>query len=404
MKVTTAAAAGAAVIAILAGPPASADGQSLGRAIAQTTPIVDLRLRYETVHQAGIARDADAFTLRGRLGFQTGKAWDTQLLAEADLLWPLRTDYNSTVNRKTQFPVVADPENYAINRLQLTNTAISATTVVLGRQRINLDDQRFIAASGWRQNEQTFDALRVTNRSLHNLIVDLTYINQVNRVFGKDSAVGTYRGSSYAANVSYVSAPGRLTAFAYLLDLDRAPADSSRTVGLRFAGAHAWYGINWGYSASYATQSEYANNPLHYRDDYQALELSATRSGFSLTAGLELLAGDGVKGFTTPLATLHKFQGWADKFLTTPANGIDDKYLALGYARKPLGAFDLLSLAAVGHKFSSERRSIDYGSEIDLQGQLTYRRCTLTLKYADYRADAFATDTRKAWVQLEYLR
>jgi hypothetical protein len=299
---------------------------------------------------------------------------------------------------------VADPENYSVNRLQLTNTSIPDTTTVLGRQRINLDDQRFVGSVGWRQNEQTFNALRVTNGSLHDLTVDLTFFNKVNRIYGKDSPVGSYQGSSYLANVSYQTTPGKLTAFAYILDLDQARTDSSRTYGLRFAGNHAWQGISWGYSASYATQSEYANSPLNYSDDYKALELSATRSGYSLMAGIELLAGNGTKGFTTPLATLHKFQGWADKFLVTPANGVDDRYLSLGYTHKRAGPFDTLSLAAVGHQFRSERLSIDYGSEIDLQAQVTYQHYAVMLKYADYNADAFATDTRKFWVQLEYTR
>ena len=404
MKIVKVTAASIALLGILIATQVSAEEQSLQQAIAQTKPIIDLRLRYETVDQDKIAKNADAVTLRARLGFQTGKAWNTQLLAEAGLMWALVSDYNSTTNGKTQYPVVADPDNYAINRLQLTNTTLPATTVVLGRQLINLDDQRFIGSVNWRQNEQTFNALRVTNGSLHNLTVDLTFFNQVNRVFGKDSPVGSYRGSSYLGNVSYQSAPGKLTAFAYLLDLDQAPRDSSQTYGLRFAGSHAWQGITWGYSASYATQSEYANSPLNYEDDYQALELSATRSGFSLTAGLERLDGNGVKGFTTPLATLHKFQGWADKFLTTPVNGVEDQYLALGYVRKPAGALDSLSFAAVGHQFNSERLSIDYGSELDLLAQVTYHRYALILKYADYNADAFATDTQKVWLQLEYLR
>ena len=38
--------------------------------------------------------------------------------------------------------------------------------------------------------------------------------------------------------------------------------------------------------------------------------------------------------FQTLLATLHKFQGWADKFLTTPPNGIRDLYGSAGYTLK----------------------------------------------------------------------
>ena len=381
-----------------------AENPSLEQVIAGSKPIVDLRLRSENVNQAGFAEEANAVTLRGRFGFETGQVWNTQLLAEAELVWPLDSDYNSTVNGKTQFPVVADPEDYALNRLQLTNTSIAGTTLVLGRQRMNIDDQRFVGAVGWRQNEQTFDAFRITNRSLHDLTFDLTYVGQVNRVFGENSPVGRYQGSTYFANAAYQTPLGKLSAYLYLLDFDRAPTDSSQTAGLRFAGEHTFKGIKLAYSAAYAKQREYADNPLNYDDDYYALELAATLHDFSMWAGTEVLEGNGVKGFATPLATLHKFQGWADKFLTTPANGIDDRYLTLGYAKKRLGPFDVFSVTASYHDFASERLAIDYGTEFDAQLQLKRKRVTLSLKYADYAADAFATDTRKFWVQLEYVR
>ena len=50
--------------------------------------------------------------------------------------------------------------------------------------------------------------------------------------------------------------------------------------------------------------------------------------------GIEYLEGNGTIGFSTPLATLHKFQGFADVFLTTPASGITDAYGKLGYCQE----------------------------------------------------------------------
>jgi len=372
-------------------------------AMRETKPIVDLRLRAESVDQDGMSEDAEAVTLRARLGFETGKAWNTVFLADSDLLWPLDGDYNSTVNGKTAFPVVADPETYEINRLQLTNTSIPGTTLVLGRQRFNFDDQRFVGNVGWRQNEQTFDALRVTNKTIRNLTVDLAYSDQVNRVFGKESPVGRYHGDNYLANVAYQMPVGKLTGFAYLLDFDEAPRDSSQTVGLRLAGERPVKKIKLAYSLSYATQQEYAGNPLDYEDDYYAFELIGTFRQYSLGGGVEVLEGDGVKGFTTPLATLHKFDGWADKFLTTPANGLERRYVTLGYVKKGLGMLDTLSANAVYHDFQSQRLDADYGSEIDLQLQAKWQRFNFMLKYADYDTRGFATDTGKFWVQADFM-
>src|SRR5688572_12125369 len=159
-------------------------------AVRESRPILEMRWRSENVDQTGMNENAKAVTLRGRVGFETGKAWNTALLAEADLLWPLSTHYNSTVNGKTAYPIVVDPETYEINRLQLANTSLPGTTVVFGRQRIALDDQRFIGNVGWRQNEQTFDSLRITNKSIANLTLDVSYLDQINRIYGKDSPVG----------------------------------------------------------------------------------------------------------------------------------------------------------------------------------------------------------------------
>ena len=130
---------------------------------------------------------------------------------------------------------------------------------------------------------------------------------------------------------------------------------------------------------------------------------SSDLGAYSLGAGVEILEGDGSKGFTTPLATLHKFQGWADKFPATPVDGIDDRYLTAGASRQHWAALDALSVVASYHRYAAQRGSMRYGSEADLQAQARWRRLTGTLKYADYRANGLLTDTTKWWLQVEYI-
>jgi hypothetical protein len=376
---------------------------------AELKPILDTRLRYESVEQDGINQDAEAMTLRGRVGFETGKVAGTALLAEGEFVRPVVEDYNSTTNGNTGYPVVADPRSSELNRLQLTNSSLPLTTVTLGRQRIILDDHRFVGNVGWRQNEQTFDAIRVVNTSVPHLTLDVTYLDQVNRVFGSDSPQGRYHGDSVLVNAAYAMAPGKLTAFAYEVDIDPiadvpgAVRDASQTYGLRFAGARAVDQVKLSYIASYATQQETARNPLSFDLDYYLGELNASYGAYSLGAGVEVLEGDGAKGFTTPLATLHRFQGWADKFLTTPVDGIDDRYLTAGIARQRWADFEALSIVASYHHYTAERGSTRYGSEADLQAQAKWHRVTGVLKYASYRAEHLLTDTTKWWLQLEYV-
>ena len=391
------------VVAALTSVGAYADSAPVIGAVRESKPIIDLRLRSESVDQAGMAEDADALTLRARLGFETGKAYDTSFLAEGDFLTPFDSHYNSTVNGKTAYPVVADAETYELNRIQLTNTSLADTTITLGRQRINLDDQRFVGNVGWRQNEQTYDGLRVVNKSVKNLTVDVTYLDQVNRVFGKDSPVGRYHGDNYLANVAYQLPLGKLTGFAYLTDFDKAPRDSAQTLGMRFTGEKPVQKVKVSWLVSWAQQTERANNPLNFSEDFYTAEVTGTFRQYSLGVGYEVMEGNGVRGFSTPLATLHKFDGWADKFLTTPPNGLERRYVTLGYTSKGIGFLDTLSANAVYTQFDSNRLSIDYGSEVDLQLQAKYQRFNLLLKYADYNAERFATDTHKYWVQLDYV-
>jgi len=382
---------------------------SIGSAIDQTKLIIDSRLRFESVDERAMPNQAEAVTLRARLGFETGKVWQTALLVEGEFVWPLRDHYNSTTNGNLSYPVVADPENHESNRLQLTNTSLPMTTLSVGRQRIVLDDQRWVGNVGWRQNEQTFDSIRIVNRSVPGLTFDVAYIDQVNRVFGKESPQGRYTGDIVLANVAYQLAAGKLTGFAYSMEFDpiagvpAAARDSSLTFGARFAGERPMGKAKAAYAASYATQRERGANPLSFDLDYYQLELTGSYLSWSLGAGVEVLQGNGVKGFTTPLATLHKFQGWADKFLTTPPDGVADRYVNAAFTLPKLGALQTFSVQVSQHWYQAERMARDYGSELDLQLQAKWQRFNGALKYADYRADRWSGDTTKFWVQIEYV-
>ena len=401
------------------GVTGAADFGVLGGALGESKPIFDARLRYEDVDQTPLIEDADAETLRVRLGFETGKAWNTTFLAEAEAITRLSGDYRDDPARarNSSYPAVTDPDSEEINRLQLMNTSLPGTTITFGRQRIALDDQRFVGNSPWRQNEQTFDAVRIVNKPVSALILDATYLNQVNRIFGRESPQGRYHGDGVLANAAYQFGFGKLSAFGYWLDFDplsAVPAAlnpvrvSSETFGVRFAGERPLSKLKIAYAGTYAQQSDYGSNPLSFDLDYYSLELTGAYRQYSLTLGQEVMEGNGTVGFSTPLATMHKFHGWADKFLTTPANGIDDKYVSVGYLAKGVAMLDTLSATLVYRNFESERLAQDLGDEIDVQLQGKYQRFVGLLKVALYEADEGRTpavyqDTAKFWAQLEYV-
>jgi hypothetical protein len=401
------------------GSGSAADFGAIGGALAESKPIFDARLRYEDVEQSPMAEAADAETLRVRLGFESGKAWNTSLLAEGEVITHLSGEYRDDTarTRNVSYPMVPDPESEEFNRLQLVNTSLPGTTVTLGRQRIVLDDHRFVGNVGWRQNEQTFDAVRVVNKPLTALTLDVTYVNQVNRIFGRESPQGRYQGDGVLANAAYNFRFGRLTGFGYWLDFDaiaHVPVAldptrvSTQTFGARFVGERPLNKLKVAYAATYATQTDYGANPLDLDLGYYSAEMTATYRQYGLTLGQEVMEGNGVVGFATPLATMHRFHGWADKFLATPANGIDDKYVGLGYTAKGVAMLDTLSANLVYRDFESERLALDLGTEVDLQLQAKYQRFVGLLKYARYdahegRTPAAYQDTTKFWVQLEYV-
>ena len=381
-------------------------------------PIIDARVRYETVEQGPVVKDAEAVTLRARLGGELSDE-DWSFLIEAEGTVALTERYNSGVNLKTQYPIVADPDNFELNRIQVQYRGLPKTVVTIGRQRINLDDQRFVGSVGWRQNEQTFDAVRIENSSIKNLKIDLTYAWSDRTIWGTDG-FGTNQqaisGDNVFANISYKTKFGTLSGFAYLIDQDEIEAAafqrSSQTYGVRFAGSTLLSkDLKLTYAASYATQSDYHRNPNDYTAHYYLLEGGLGYRMFSLGAGYEVLGADKGLPFTsfqTPLATLHKFQGWADKFLTTPPNGIRDLYASAGVTVPNVGPFASIGATIVYHDFRTDRLDFDYGSEWDLQLSAKIDRFTLMLKYADYNAKTtlgFAnptTDTKKFWASVEW--
>lgn len=380
-------------------------------------PLLDARLRYEFVDQEGaFGDDAEAVTLRARIGGEASNStWS--FLVEGEGTYPIVEHYNSGVNGKTRFPVIADPANFELNRVQVQYKGIDKTLVTVGRQRINLDDQRFVGSVGWRQNEQTFDAVRVENTSVPNLKVDMTYAWSDRTIWGMEGFglnQQAISGDNFFANVSYKTKLGTLTGFAYLVDQDEAAVASlrrsSQSYGARFAGTYPLSkAVKLNYAASYARQSDFHRNPNDYSADYYLIEGGLSFKALSIGGGYEVLGADDGTAFTsfqTPLATLHKFQGWADKFLTTPPNGIRDLYASAGYTLTKVGPLASIGATVVYHDYRSDRMSQHYGSEWNLQLVGKIQKFTLLLKYADYNARSFVanptTDTRKFWASIEY--
>lgn len=370
-------------------------------------PIADGRARYEHIEQGSL--DADALTVRVRAGAEATMG-SFSLLAEAEATVAAVNSYNAFPfavpgedQRRPKYAVVPDPRNIELNRLQL-QYKLRDGAVTIGRQRINLDDQRWVGSVGWRQNEQTFDAVRAEAR-LGRVAADVTSAVSQRTIFGSDAGPRTaYDGDFLFAGVSSKLDAVDAKLFSYLLDYDETffLTNSSQTYGGTVSATLHPAGRQLALRLSYARQSDFGQNPFDYAADYWSLEGATSVAGFTITAGWERLGSDNGHAVQTPMATLHKFNGWADLFLTTPPAGLEDAYLSIGRKFTGVKLLPGLNANVTFHQFDSARGGVEYGTEWDASIGFKLRNVGLLLKYAAYRAQAFGSNTKKLWLQAEW--
>lgn len=370
--------------------PLTASADTIEEALSEGKPTINVRYRYEGVDDS-VNKEAKASTLRTRLGYTTSDKFD--LTAHMDFEHVTRVgppDYNSTQNGNTDYAVVADPNVAELNQAYLRYTGLEGSDFKLGRQRIILDNARFVGNVGWRQNEQTFDAFRYDGKFGNDLFFTYSNLQKVLTITGG----GIYSNHNLVNFGIDNLSGGKLTAYGYLLDYDDTGTADSSTYGLRYKGATN----DFLYTLEYAQQSDYADNENSFSTQYLFGEFGYkfSKSFKAFLAYESLGSDDGTTAFQTPLATKHAFNGWADKFLVTPATGLNDAYIKL------VGNVAGVKLVGVYHDFTSDEGNSDYGSELDL---LVAKKFSKTfsglIKYANYSADTFSNDTSKVWVQVE---
>jgi hypothetical protein len=359
----------------------------------------NLRARWEHVDDAAFAHDADAATARLRAGLRAtfGAHWSG--LLEAEAIGALVDDYNSGANGRTTYPAVIDPQGVELNELWLARTG-GHWLVRAGRQRLALDNQRWLGASGWRQNEQTFDALALEWKPTPKWTLRYDGLAKVHRVNGdeaRDRLAQERSLSSHFFNAMHAGPRQQWTGYAYLHEDHDVAAASTATYGLRWHGDTANAARRWGATIEGARQFDYAENPLSFAHSYWLVEPTLGLGATTLRAGWEHLGGNGTHALQTPLATLHAFDGWADKFLVTPNNGLEDCYLgAAGKVRK-------VTWTVAWHDLRTDTHGSRYGTEWDASlARPIGKGVDAMLKFAGFNSGDPGRDATKVWVQVEW--
>ncbi len=372
----------------------------------------ELRPRYEYVNTNNATGNASAFTNRLMLGVSADLLNVNGLsvyleainVAGSGNYW----DLSASDSDRGVYNVVADPSQTRITQAYV-DYAFSDSLLRAGRQGVNLDNQRFIGTVNWRQMPQTYDAVAFSNHSIEGLSLMAAYVWHVNTIFTNDSVLpnGTPKSSGFDTGTVLLHATYKindafaLTAYDYMIE------DVHDTYGIAATGKFALGGgTGLSYRAEYAKQTDPTFNKLTTNKtadaEYYNIEATLNMSGFLAGVRYEVLgAGNGGNAaFSTPLATLHGQNGWADMFLGTPTNGLVDVNGMIGYKAKGFGVAKI-----VYHDFSSDRGSINYGTEIDVlyKNKISaVKGLSGLLKASFYNADTFKVDTTKYWVMLDY--
>jgi hypothetical protein len=399
-------------------------GNQLPEAVARGKFNLNARLRYEFVDQSNLPRDAHAPTIRTRFGFTTAPLHGFQGMIEGENITVIGPDHNFNAagsNGQGNRPVVADPPTTELNQAWISYSHDDLVMAKAGRQRIVLDNHRFVGDVGWRQNMQTFDAVTAYGNPIPDLKLFYGYVWDVRRIFGDvaglPGANRDFDSDSHLINVSWSGFKyGRVAGYTYLLDLENpaGTANSTATYGGSFAGnTPVSDRVSIGYRAEFAWQTDYADSPLDYGVEYYNVEVGANIRPVAFGIGYEVLGSASNRGpaggrtaFRTPLATLHAFNGWADAFLATPNDGLRDLY---GFIQVTLP--QQIPLRFVYHKFDAASGGGDFGQEFDVMATRRFgRHWNVLVKYSFYDGKDVAppaltvanVDIHKFWAQIEF--
>lgn len=402
----------AAIVAAVgaAAAPAAAQEQNFvpwtDAAFSRIKPIAEARYRFEFVDQDGFDRDAKASTLRTRFGVRGDDLGDFSFLVEAEKILHIGADrFNDSRNGRIAYPRVNDPEALEINQFHATYKGLPDTDIRIGRQVVRLNNERFVNDSPWRQNQRSFDAIRIENRSIRNTKLTYAYIDRVHAALGDPN--GELESNSHVFGADFeLDQFGEIKTYAILLDFNDADALSSASYGARWENSVTvtdYFVADL--FAEYAYQSDYGDNPADYGLSYLHIGAGTAYGPINGRIAYERLGGDGVDAIQFPIGQRHRRNGLADAFATTPASGLGDLYVELeaGWPRPPIGGRRITALAAY-HRFSAAEGANRLGDEFDAILRWAHtRRITSELRMAFFDGTAAGpADRNKVMASIQY--
>jgi Alginate export len=338
------------------------------------------RYRFES-----FSRDEPAFphtalasTLRLTAGYETPSLYGFSAFGEFEGVYGMGLDSYNIPNVATQnkpgYPGINDPQGSELNqgwvRWKWDGDDLKARFTV-GRQELMLNDGRFMSVSYWRQNHQSCDGAQMNLDLPQHFALTYDYIDRVHRTVGENASDGQPTMNSHLYDLRWKQADVvNVSAYGLLLDYTQPQyyANSTCTVGLRCEGP--WkLDEDWAicYTAEYANQQDFGQNPNHVDADYWLGELGCSFKGHTVKGGVAWLGGHSVTDkLSTPLA--QPFNGKTELFATNPSlgnsHGLEADYVTL---TGPVPAVDGLSYNITVYDYQSANDRVHYGSELDVE-------------------------------------
>ncbi len=371
---------------------------ALPQAVSDLNWSGDVRYRYAAISDDAFDAEARASTLRLTLGARTEPIAGFSIFAQGRTVQPLGADdYNSTVNGLDDFPVEPDPRASELSQAFLEYEA-PRLSAWAGRRQVSWGHERFVSAYDWRQHGRSFDGLGLEAQPVAALTLRYQYAFNVNRAVSDRNEDGNYNGDFHFVDAT-VRAGERwgFNAYAFGHDFSEAFAQalSARTFGASAAGSVPLEGgVDARVHLELAHQSEAGSNPETFSHLYLRAEAGLHRGWAGVRAGFEHLGGDGESAFQTPFGDLHRYNGFSDRFLDTPPDGLEDLYVE---ARVEAGdwarpVFDGAALSVAYHAYSAAEGAQDYGTEWELEAKLPITaRVEASVKASIYDASGFST-------------
>lgn len=365
--------------------------------------------------------DPSGRTASALFRFQLKSQWQESFntLIEVDhveLAW--EDDFSNGVffNNK---PSIPDAGGTDLNQFLLNYSATNHLSFSIGREVIKFANQRFVGSNGFWQNEQSFDAAGFQYEFGTASSVQYRYLNKARRITGAQAGknlspsdsnfdaanglrpaafLGVHNHDTHLIHLDYKDLDNlKLSAYFYEINIVEAKTLSNRSFGASVEYKNNLDGLRIVSYAELALQKRTSTNSDSLIP-YIHLQFELGKNAHNLAFHYEQLSSKNNVSFVTPLASLHDFNGWNDRFLITPASGLKD------YSLRYLWRKSNWKVDVRYHLFKRDSDEQKLGNEIDVDFAYRFDRDnTLLLRVADVSSsNGFIQSEKRIMLQFSH--